>query len=343
MIDNTRGDAGVLALQHGEVVGAGVVEFGVQDGDTNFVKLATDQVLVLATVVAAAAALPPLIEFVIDWRKRRERVALSMDDEAVGTKVSHLAGLDHVLADIADLVDRAKHPAAYHDLKLGNEMLIIGPHLSGKKSLAWRVAQLAGMTRLITIYNPRNSDALAKAKTLLRRKSDEKIALLLPSLDQVFESESPQSDRDEEVEAELDALIETVANRPNVLVIATASKLTEGDDLDNLFGMKVVLPGAAAIVRRSGALSTEYKAVLREVATYYLKRASEAGCSLVGLTPAEAIERILSRAGNAAEVEDIVEAARTTAIYNHRAGVGGAQVAISQEVLEKAVRRVMGA
>jgi len=297
-------------------------------------------VLVIATVVAAAAALPALIEFVVEWRKRRERVALSMDNEPVGTEAPQLAGLDGLLADIADMIDRARFPAAYRDLKLGNEMLIIGPHLSGKKSLARRVAQLSGMSRIITIYNPRNSDALAKAKSILRRNTDEKVTLLLPNLDQVFESEVPQSDRDEEVEAELDALIETVSNRPNVLVIATASKLVEGDDLDNLFGMKVILPGAAPIVRRPGSLTAEHKALLRDVATHYLKRASESGCALSGLSAAEAIDRILSRAGNAAEVEDIVEAARTTAIFHQRVNNGPLQ--ITQERLEKAVRRVMG-
>jgi hypothetical protein len=308
--------------------------------ESSLVKLATEQVLVIATVVAAAAALPALIEFVVEWRKRRERVALSMDNEPVGTEAPQLAGLDGLLADIADMIDRARFPAAYRDLKLGNEMLIIGPHLSGKKSLARRVAQLAGMSRIITIYNPRNSDALAKAKSILRRNTDEKVTLLLPNLDQVFESEAPQSDRDEEVEAELDALIETVSNRPNVLVIATASKLVEGDDLDNLFGMKVILPGAAPIVRRPGSLTAEHKALLRDVATHYLKRASESGCTLSGLSAAEAIDRILSRAGNSAEVEDIVEAARTTAIFHQRVNNGPLQ--ITQEILEKAVRRVMG-
>ncbi|HLP84587.1 MAG TPA: AAA family ATPase [Phycisphaerales bacterium] len=316
-----------------------------QSGDSSLVKLATDQVLVIATVVGAAATLPALIEFILEWRKRRERVALSMDDEpltATSPDDVQLVGLNHVLADIADLIDRARFPQAYRDLKLGNELLILGPHLSGKKTLARRIAQLAGIPRIITIYNPRNSDALAKAKSRLRRKTDDKIALLLPNLDQVFESDAPQSDRDEEVEAELDALIETVANRPNVLIIATASKLTEGDDLDNLFGMKIVLPGAAPIGRRPGSLSPDHKALLREVATHYLKRANEAGCVLMGISAAEAIERILSRAANAAEVEEIIESARTTAIYQQRTGVAPA-MHVTQESLEKGIRRVMGA
>ncbi|MFN7614075.1 MAG: hypothetical protein ACK5P8_02650 [Phycisphaerae bacterium] len=100
------------------------------------------------------------------------------------------------------------------------------------------------------------------------------------------------------------------------------------------------MPGAAPIVRRPGSLTPEHKALLREVATHYLKRASESGCALSGLSAAEAIERILSRAGNSAEVEDIVEAARTTAIFHQRVNNGPLQ--ITQEMLEKAVRRVMG-
>ena len=57
-----------------------------------------------------ATLLPTLIEFLIDRRKRKERIALSLDDLAVADLEVRLAGLDALLADIVDLIDRAKHP-----------------------------------------------------------------------------------------------------------------------------------------------------------------------------------------------------------------------------------------
>ena len=41
--------------------------------------------------------------------------------------------MDDLLTSIADLIDRARNPAAYQDLKIGNEVLIIGPNQTGKK------------------------------------------------------------------------------------------------------------------------------------------------------------------------------------------------------------------
>lgn len=313
---------------------------GIVLGQSASVELVTNQLLLLATVVGAIAALPALIEFVVARKKRQERVQLSMEDERVDAMQVRLAGFDALLEDVADLVDRAKHPEFYRGLTLGNEMLIIGPALSGKKRLARRLAQLAGLQRVITVHNPRNTDALAHAKGLLRRATSERIMLLLPSLDQVFDSSPTQSERDEEVEAELDALIEMVANRPNVLVVGTATKLAEGDDLDNLFGMKIVLPGADAIARRTKPASEQLRAVLRDVALMYLRDAADAGCGLHGLTEDDAVALILARTGNAAEVQDAVEAARTSAVYAGRKR--GSKVGLTREMLEKGVRRVMG-
>ena len=110
--------------------------------------------------------------------------------------------MDDLLAGIADLIDRAGDPHAYAGLAVGNEILIIGTNLSGKKSFAQRVAKEARLDRLITVYNPRNGDALAKAKSLVQSYSRQKIMLLLPRIDEVFEQE------DEELLSELEALIE---------------------------------------------------------------------------------------------------------------------------------------
>lgn len=46
-------------------------------------ELLTEQLILVATIVGAIAALPPLIEFLVERRKRRERIELSLDDEPV--------------------------------------------------------------------------------------------------------------------------------------------------------------------------------------------------------------------------------------------------------------------
>jgi hypothetical protein len=200
--------------------------------------LITEQVLVFAVFVGSVAALPAFIEFVTEVRKRKERIDLSLEDEVVSTLRPRVAGMDDLLNSIADLIDRARNPAAYQDLKIGNEVLIIGPNQTGKKSLAQKIAQLAGMDRVVTVFNPRDSDALAKAKSLVRGYKWQKVMLLLPRIDLAYQQGDP------EVLTELDALIETTSERQNVLVAATTVSFEANSDLDNIFGIKLVLPGA---------------------------------------------------------------------------------------------------
>src|ERR1700744_3570877 len=95
--------------------------------------LITEQVLVFAVFVGSVAALPAFFEVVTELRKRKERIDLSLEDELVNTLPPRIAGMDDLLNSIADLIDRARHPEAYEDLKIGNEVLIIGPHQTGKK------------------------------------------------------------------------------------------------------------------------------------------------------------------------------------------------------------------
>jgi hypothetical protein len=183
----------------------------------NSALLITEQLLVFAVFVGSVAALPAFIEFVTEVRKRKERIDLSLEDEVVSTLSPRIAGMDDLLNSISDLIDRARNPAAYQDLKIGNEVLIIGPHQTGKKSLAQRIAQLAGMDRVVTVFNPRDSDALAKAKSLVRGYKRQKVMLLLPRIDLAYQEGDP------EVLTELDALIETTSERQNVLVAATST------------------------------------------------------------------------------------------------------------------------
>lgn len=303
-------------------------------GDETTVKLVSEQLLVFGTIVAAVAALPALIEFLIEARKRRERIALSIEDEAVADVRVNLAGMDDILADMEDLIDRARRPRSYSQLNVGNEILIVGPPLLGKKALARRIAQLANLDRIITVYNPRNPDALAKAKSMLRKLGDDRAMLLIPRVDSVFDAQ------DEEVEAELDALIETTSVLHNVLVVGTANSFEPDSDTDNLFGIKIVLPGTPLHMSRPCTNDQRLVKLLTDVCAFYRQRAFASGTVLVGMDEAEATRRVLRAANNPAEIEDIFEVARTAAL--HRQLTGGAErIEITPEILDKAIRRVV--
>src|SRR5215475_11461418 len=245
--------------------------------DSDTTALISDQIILIATVVGAVATLPTLIEFLIDRRKRKERIALSIDDLAVADLDVRLAGLDALLGDIADLIDRAKNPEAYASLQVGNEILIVGPSLSGKKTLAYKIAKEAGMDRLIVVYNARNADALAKAKSLIQHYRRQKVMLLLPRLDNVVENE------DEEMLAELEALVDTSTNVSNVQVVATAVDFSPGGLLDNMFGIVLTLPGTPVAHAREHPLSDDARRLLGEVARFYLAATKDAGFTLDGL------------------------------------------------------------
>lgn len=296
--------------------------------------LLTEEVLVLATIVGSVAALPAFIEFITDLRKRRERVYLSLEDVPVSSLRPRLAGLDDLLESIADLVDRARTPAAYQDLKIGNEVLIIGPNQCGKKSLAQRIAQMAGIERLVTVYNPRDSDALAKAKGIVRGYKRRKVMLLLPRIDLAYQLGDP------ELLAELDALIETTSEQPNVLVVATTVWFTANSDLDNIFGIKLALPGAGLNPADRPEISAEEERMLSEVTHFYLSEAQRRGFQLSGLTEAEFSSRILDCVVNPAEIEDIVVLCQTTALYRKRTRQDAATT-FTREILETAIARVV--
>jgi hypothetical protein len=296
--------------------------------------LLTEEILVLATIVGSVAALPAFIEFITDRRKRRERVYLSLEDVPVSSLSPRLAGLDDLLENIADLVDRARTPAAYQDLKIGNEVLIIGPNQSGKKSLAQRIAQMAGMERLVTVYNPRDSDALAKAKGIVRGYKRKKVMLLLPRIDLAYQMGDPQ------LLTELDALIETTSEQPNVLVVATTVWFVANSDLDNIFGIKLALPGAG--LNRAGRpeVSPDAARMLSKVTHFYLTEAQRRGFQLRGMSEEEFSSRILECVVNPAEIEDIVVLCQTTALYRKRTKQTDVPI-FTREILDLAIARVV--
>jgi hypothetical protein len=304
--------------------------------DATVAALLTEQIILIATVVGAIATMPALIEFWIDRRKRRERIALSLDDLDVSEIDVPLAGLDGLLRDIADLIDRARNPEAYSKLKVGNEILIIGPNLNGKKALARRIAKEAGMARLIVVYNPRNADALAKAKSLIWHYRRQKVMLLLPRLDHVAEHE------DDEVFAELDALIDTTSNLSNTLVVGTAVRFEPNGLLDNMFGIVLALPGTPLVPANVPGtdIAEDARRILIDVAQYYLQQATGSGYVLQALDEPAAVQRIGNAARSPADVEDIVVLCQTTALYRQRSGATKFPE-ITAEVIEKSVRRVI--
>ena len=295
--------------------------------------LLTEEFLVFATVVGSIATLPTFIEFISEIRKRRERIYLSLEDVSVNSLNPRLAGLDALITGIADLIDRARDPAAYKDLKIGNEVLIIGPVQSGKKSLAERIAQMAGMERLVTVYNPRDSDALAKAKSIVRGYKSKKVMLLLPRIDLAYKESDP------DVLTELDALIETTSERQNVLVVATTVTFEANSDLDNLFGIKLTLPGAEVTHGDNREIPEDAREMLAEVAVYYLNEAKHQGFLLEGMTDEQFRARVLESAINPSEIEDIVVLCQTTALYRRRTGVAQ-DLIFTREILETAISRV---
>jgi hypothetical protein len=300
--------------------------------------LFTEQVLVLATIIGSVAALPSFIEFISGVRKRRERIDLSLEDEAVDQFHPRLAGMGELLTSIEDLVDRARFPQAYQDLKIGNEVLIIGPSQSGKKSLAQTIAKATGMERLVTVYNPRDSDALAKAKSLVSGYKRKKVMLLLPRIDLAYKQSDP------EVLTELDALIESTSERQNVLVVATAVTFEPDSELDNLFGIKLALPGAevVGVNRREIPEETqpEVREMMAEVARFYLGEAQRRGFQLHEMSEDEFCTLILAEAMNPAEIEDIVVLCETAALFRRRTGRTTGLI-IDREILATAIGRVV--
>jgi hypothetical protein len=282
--------------------------------------------------------MPSFIEFISGVRKRRERIDLSLEDEAVEQLSPRLAGMDDLLQSIEDLVDRARFPAAYQELKIGNEILIIGPSQSGKKSLAQTIAKATGMERLVTVYNPRDSDALAQAKSLVRGYKRKKVMLLLPRIDLAYKESDP------EVLTELDALIESTTERQNVLVVATAQSFEPDSDLDNLFGIKLALPGANVVDvnRREIPEETqnEIRQMMAEVARFYLAEARRRGFQVEGMTEDEFCLRVREEAMNPAEIEDIVVLCETAALFRRRMRRTG-ELLFTPEILDTAIARVV--
>jgi NAD(P)-dependent dehydrogenase (short-subunit alcohol dehydrogenase family) len=293
-----------------------------------------EEILAVAALIGALASMPIFLEFMFDRSKRRGRIALSLEELDVDEIHTVLAGCDDLLLDIADLIDRARYPDAYRDLRVGNEILIIGPASIGKKTLAKRIAVDAKMDRLLIVHNPRNVDALAKAKHIVQKSGHDKVMLLLPRLDLIDPKE------DEELLTELDALIEAATSRANILVIGTAINYVPGSELDNLFGIALAMPGTVIEPAPNPPRREEVTQMLKAVIALYLNKAKQQGDQLLGMSEDEFTARILAAATNPAQIEDIVALCQTAALYRQRSKQTSARV-ITPQILETVIRRAI--
>jgi hypothetical protein len=143
---------------------------------------------------------------------------------------------------------------------------------------------------------------------------------------------------------ELDALIESTSERQNVLVVATAVSFEPDSDLDNLFGIKLALPGAEVIgVNRREIpedVQPEIQQMMAEVARFYLNEAKRRGFAVLGMTEDEFCALVLSEAMNPAEVEDIVALCETAALFRRRTG-RASELIFSREILDTSIARVV--
>jgi hypothetical protein len=158
--------------------------------------------------------------------------------------------------------------------------------------------------------------------------------LLLPRIDLAYQQGNP------EVLTELDALIETTSERQNVLVAATTVSFEANSDLDNLFGIKLVLPGAQVGKAHRVEIPEDAQQMLADVTTFYLNEAKRRGFLLEGIDEPSFCERILENVINPAEVEDIVALCETTALYRKRSKQA-TNLVFTPEILERAMARVV--
>jgi hypothetical protein len=129
-----------------------------------------------------------------------------------------------------------------------------------------------------------------------------------------------------------------------VLVVATAVSFEPDSDLDNLFGIKLALPGAEVIdVNRRDVpeeVQREVGQMMAEVARFYLAEAKRRGFKVQAMTENEFVELILADAMNPAEVEDIVVLCETAALFRRRTS-RESELIFTREILDTAIARVV--
>ncbi len=280
----------------------------------------------VAEGVIAVALLPELLKHIAERSERHARIGLNIEVLDPRRISQPIFGIDQFAAQIGDLIDRASKPETYSGLDVGNEILIVGSVQAGKKALALHIAKLAGMSRVIVVYNPRDADVLARAKSMIeRRSSSEKTMLLLPGLDLV------NSNSGEAWHDQLEALIETASSLPHILVVGTAKKYERNGEVASWFGTVLPLPEEK---------TPAWDAMIKQIAEGFLEATHKAYYRLSGIEQGDFIGRILAVAPNPAEVKDIFAQCQTLATHRLQYRQNDALV-FTPEILTIAIERVI--
>ena len=138
----------------------------------------------------------------------------------------------------------------------------------------------------------------------------------------------------------MDALIETATERANVLVVGTTATYESGNEIDNLFGIALAMPGTVIAPPPTTARRPEVIAMLEAVTRFYLAAAQKAGDELQELTVEDFVARVLAAATNPGQIEDIVALCQTAALYRQRTKQTPTRV-ITPRILETVIRRAI--
>jgi hypothetical protein len=280
----------------------------------------------LAEIALVVVLTPTLWEYNATRRERRLRVDLNIDTVDPRKSSQPVYGVEKLLAEVNDLIDRVVNPKAYQGLHTGNEILIVGPAQSGKKALAMHIAKMAGINRVIVVYNPSDPDVLARAKNIIEKELPAgKTMLLLPGLEYI------DGAKEESWHDQLDALIETASNLPQILVVGTTNKYDRHGEVASWFGTVLSLPDER---------SPEWRDMLRQTAGGFLDACLGTGYLLQGIEKDAFVSRITEVAVNQAEIKDIVALCQTTALYEKRQSKAPSPV-ITPHILETAIQRAI--
>jgi hypothetical protein len=293
--------------------------------------------VLIAEAAVAIVLTPEFLKYNTEQKERRARIKAVIETINPQKGIDPIYGLDSLIDRISDVIHRVKEPIHYAHLAAGNEILIVGPSQSGKKALAYHIAKNAHINRVITVYNPSDTNALAHAKLMIEhdRRSWRAAArhltgrtpfttmLLLPNLD------SANGHTGETWQDQLEALIETASTMPNVLVVGTCEKYDRNNEVASWFGTVLPFP-----------VGDDFKKVMRETAEGYLDAALKLDFKLVDIQREAFIEKMLAVAANPSELKDIMVLCQTSAIFNKVEKCKGS-LNLTENILRHAIDRVV--
>ena len=280
-------------------------------------------------------------------RNIRDRVEVNLEILNLRYNQQPVYGLQDIIDSISDIIDRIRTPEPYQkamSIVSGNEILIAGSTQTGKKALALEIARQAGIQRAIVVYNPRDAEALARAKKLINaspnrarrlwRSVCQKVTqhqpkttlLLLPGLDEEINGQKNEAWRDQ-----LEALIETASSKPHILVVGTTTHYHSTNDVASWFGTVIEFPDPD---------SPEWQVMVNAIAGGFLEATQKSGYTLHDITSSKFITDMLARKPTPAEIQDIFVHCQTQAIYLWRQEPSRT-LALTPAILDRAIRRVI--